>query len=163
MTMLGELVVATRRRLEEAGAPLEALGEHAPRGRVIRRSPRIRRVGSAWRLGVLLVSTDGELLAVGDVVRAAAEVRRGYAAESARARAAERAAAVRGGIREGETVHVGWRRIDLDAVGRGEASGPVEVVDGVAMVRWTPAGALVPLDGYLRDRVALLVDPPAGA
>jgi hypothetical protein len=163
VTSPGDLVTAARRRLEEADAPLEALGEHAPQGRVIRRAPRIRPVGSAWRLGVLLMTPDGDLLEVGDVVRAATEARRGYAAESARARAVERGAAVRGGFREGETVHVGWRRIDLDAVDRGEASGPLEVVDGVVMVRWAPAGGLVPLEVYLPDRIALLLDPPGGA
>ncbi|MFT4229858.1 MAG: glutaminase, partial [Microbacterium sp.] len=81
----------------------------------------------------------------------------------ARARAAERAAAVRGGFRAGEVVHVGWRLVDLDAVERGEASGPLQLVDGAPTVRWSAAGGLMPLDAYLRERVGLLLDPPPGA
>ncbi|MFT4230695.1 MAG: hypothetical protein QM602_10435, partial [Microbacterium sp.] len=85
------LLSAARDSLRAADAPCEALGRYATPGRVLRRAPRIERVGSAWRLGVLLLNVEagdpaGEVLAVGDVVRAAPEVRRGYAAKSARAR-----------------------------------------------------------------------------
>ena len=149
-------------RAQLAGIPREALGVRRPPGRILRRSPRIDPAGSAWRVGTLLLTPEGDVLAVGDVLRAAPEVRRGYTAESARARAGERAAGARGGFAAGETVHVGWRRIDLEAVGRGEASGPLQLVDGIPMIRWTSAGALMPLDAYLRDRVALLREPPAG-
>ncbi len=161
MPGLRDLFDAARGRL--AGVPQEALGRWATPGRVLRRAPRIERVGSAWRLGALLLTEDGDVLAVGDVVRAAEEVRRGYAAESARRRAAQRAAAVRGGFRPGETVHVGWQELDLDAVERGEASGPLFVAGGTAMIRWSAAGEPVPLVEYLRDRAALLLDPPEGA
>ena len=60
-------------------------------------------------------------------------------------------------------MHLGWEVIDVDAVGRGVASGPLALVDGVAVVRWSAVGGYVPLDRYLDERVALLVDPPAGA
>ena len=93
----------------------------------------------------------------------AQEAPRGYTAESQRARAELAAAARRGGFAEGETVHVGWRMLDLDAVARGEASGPLALRDGVPSVRWSAAGGCVPLDGYLDERIALLLDPPAGA
>src|SRR5690606_22948033 len=94
---LQALFAGARERLRDA--PQEALGVRAPRGRILRRAPRIVPAGSAWRLGVLLLVPDGEVLAVGEVLRAAPEVRRGYTAESARVRAATRAAAVRGGFR----------------------------------------------------------------
>lgn len=152
-----------RAQLAEAQAPLEGLGRLATPGRVLRRRPRIERVGAAWRLGALLLTPDGDVLAVGDVLRAAEEVRRGYAAESARERAAQRAAAVRGGFRPGEIVHVGWTPVDLDALGEGEASRPLEIVGGTPMIRWSAAADLAPLEPYLRERVDLLRRPPEGA
>lgn len=174
MSDAAALLAAARQRLEDAGTPREALGRWRTPGRILHRAPRIERVGSAWRLGALLLPGDdgrsaepgahpAVVLAVGDVVRAEPEVRRGYAAESARERAARRAAAARGGFRPGEVVHVGWQPIDLDAVAAGEASGPLRLSDGRPMIRWSAAGALMPLDAYLRERVALLLDPPERA
>lgn len=156
------LLAAARARL--TGVPREVLGQWATPGRLFRRAPRITPVGSAWRLGVLLLpaGTD-DVLAVGEALRAEPEVRRGYTAVSARERAATRGAAVRGGIAAGETVHVGWHRIDLDAVGRGEASGPLQLVDGIAMIQWTAGGGLMPLAAYLDERVVLLTDPSTRA
>jgi hypothetical protein len=152
-----------RNRLVAAATPQEALGRYVKPGRLVRRAPRIERFGAAWHLGVLLIAADGAVFGVADVVRAEREVPRGYAAESARARAAERAAAFRGGFAAGEVVHVGWTVLDLDAVARGEASGPLSMVDGTPSVRWSAAGAPMPLEGYLRERIALLIDPPARA
>ena len=132
--------------------PQEALG----REKLSRwRAPRIVRAGSAWHVGVLLIADDA-VFATAEVLRAAAPVRRGYAAESARARAERRAEASRGGFRDGETVHIGWTRIDLDAVAAGGSSGPLAVVDGVPSVRWSPAAGLMPLEAYLNERIALL-------
>jgi len=151
-------------RVALAAAPQEALGETREPRRVlgISRAARIVPVGRAWHLGVLLLTGDG-LLATGDIVRARREAPRGFAAESQRARAELAAAASRGGFAEGETVHVGWRMLDLDAIAGGTASGPLTLRDGVPSVRWSAAGGLVPLDAYLRERIALLLDPPAGA
>lgn len=135
-----------------AGAPKEGLGEQRAsrwRGR------RIVRVGEAWHLGVLLL-TETHALATAEVLRAADPGRRGYPAESARARAERRAEALRGGFREGEVVHVGWTVIDLDAVDAGASSGPLAVLDGVPSVRWSAAGGYMPLEAYLRERVPLL-------
>ncbi|BDZ40528.1 hypothetical protein [Microbacterium suwonense] len=58
------------------------------------------RAGEAWHLGVLLLTDDG-VAETGEILRAAEEVRRGYPAESARARAERRAQARRGGFAEG--------------------------------------------------------------
>ncbi|AZC13065.1 glutaminase [Microbacterium sp. ABRD28] len=162
MSSLDDLLAAARTRL--ADAPREGLGELLPPRRLlgIPRAPRIVRRGAAWHLGTLLL-TDDELLATGDILRARAEVRRGFTAESQRQRAALAAAARRGGFAEGETVHVGWQRLDLDAIGRGVASGPVKMVDDEPCVRWSATGGYVPLAGYLDERVGLLIDPPGGA
>lgn len=152
-----------RRRL--ANAPREALGELMQPRRVlgIGRSPRIVPRGEAWHLGVLLL-TDDAALATGDIVRARQEARRGYTAESQRQRAELAAAAYRGGFPEGRAVHIGWRALDVVALdAREEASDPLLMLDGIACVRWSAAGAPTPLARYLEDRIDLLSRPPQGA
>lgn len=159
---LDRLLADARARLGDA--PREGLGELQAGRRTlgIPRAPRVVPRGRAWHLGVLLLSDDA-LRATGDIVRARAEVRRGFPAESQRRRAEIAAAARRGGFEEGETVHLGWHDVDLAAVGRGEASAPLDVRDGVVVVRWSPSGGYVPLAGYLTDRIELLVHPLEGA
>ncbi|HYI50207.1 MAG TPA: glutaminase [Microbacterium sp.] len=147
-----------------AGAPREALGEFIVPRRVfgVGRAPRIVPRGSAWHLGVLLL-TDDAVLATGDIVRAREEVRRGFTAESQRRRAELAAAARRGGIAEGASVHIGWAELDADAVDRGAASGPLALRDGTPSVRWSATGGYVPLGAYLDERIDLLLHPPGGA
>jgi hypothetical protein len=156
------LVAEARARLAEA--PREALGELIVPRQVLGmgRSPRIIRRGAAWHLGVLLLTED-DVLATGDIVRARQEARRGYAAESQRQRALLASAARRGGLAEGEIVHIGWTRLDPDAVDGGTASGPLALRDGVPSVRWSAAGGYMSLETYLAERVELLLNPPAGA
>ena len=157
-----DLFDAARRAL--ADAPREALGQLREPRRVlgIARASRIVSAGRAWHLGVLLL-TDDAVLATGDIVRARRDAPRGFTAESQRARAELAAAASRGGFADGETVHVGWRMLDLDAIAGGEASDPLAWRDGVLSVRWSVSAGYVPLEGYLRERIALLLDPPSGA
>ena len=109
------------------------------------------------------MAIDAAIEVTGDIVRARQEARRGYTAESQRRRAELAAAARRGGLAEGETVHIGWRMLDADAVDRGEASGPLSSVGGVVSVRWSAAGGFLPLERYLDERVGLLLEPPPGA
>ena len=151
-------------RASLAGCEREALGELRRPARVlgIARAPRVARRGSAWHLGVLLL-TDDALLATGDIVRARQEVPRGYTSQSQRRRAEIAAAARRGGFAEGETVHLGWTGLDLGAVQAGAASGPLALRDGIPSVRWSAAGGWMELGRYLRERVELLQHPPAGA
>jgi len=147
-----EILDAARASL--VGVPKEGLGEE----RSSRwRDERIVRVGEAWHIGVLLL-TDRELLATAEVLRAADPGRRGYTAESARARAARRQLALRGGFGEGDVVHIGWSVIDVDAVDAGGSSGPLALRDGVPSVRWSGAGAYMPLEAYLRERIELMRD-----
>lgn len=157
-----DLLVAARARL--ADAPREALGELVrPRPILgLARAARVVPRGDAWHLGVLLL-TDDAVLATGEIVRAREPARRGYTAESQRRRAELGEAARRGGYAEGTPVHIGWTVLDLDAVARDEASGPLASIGGVVNVRWSATGAYVPLAGYLDDRIGLLLDPPTRA
>ncbi|GAB3603652.1 glutaminase [Microbacterium aureliae] len=150
------LFAAARARLSGSDAPREALGEQVQPRRLlgIPRAPRIVPAGTAWHLGVVLLTEDAAL-ATGDVVRARAEARRGYTAESQRDRAALAAAASRGGFADGTPVHIGWRPVD--------EAGILVVRDGVPHVRWSAAGGWRPLDAYLDERIELLQHPPAGS
>ena len=138
-------------RIALVDVPREALGVEKV-GRF--RGTRFVRAGSAWHLGVLLLTDDG-VLATGEVLRAAAAVRRGYPAESARARAERRAQARKGGFAEGEVVHLGWVAVDIAAVERGGESGPLLMTDGVPMVRWSAAAQPRELAGHLQEQVEL--------
>jgi hypothetical protein len=161
-TALRDLLADARARV--GNAPRERLGALVTPARIlgIARAPRIVPAGEAWHLGVLLL-TDDRVLATGEVVRAREEVRRGFTAQSQRERAERAAAARRGGFAEGEVVHIGWAEIDLDAVDRGEASGPLLLREGVPQVRWSAAGGYRPLADYLAEQIELLRNPPAGA
>lgn len=157
---LSALLDDARARL--TGAPREALGVRVQPRRIlgIPRAPRIVPAGDAWHLGVLLL-TDDAVLATGRVLRARQEVRRGYTAESQRARAHEEAAARRGGFAEGQVVHVDWEPVDLAAISAN--STPIAVRDGLPLVRWSAAGGYQPLAAYVSERIDLLQHPPAGA
>ncbi len=161
------LLDAARARLaagDPEGLRRERLGERVTPRRVLGlgRGPRISPVGSAWHLGALLVADDA-VLATGDILRASDPGRKGFAAESARQRAETAREARRGGFSEGETVHIDWTAIDLDALAAGHPSGPLSVVDGRTLIRWSPRGATMPLAVYLSERVDLLLHPPQGA
>lgn len=157
-----DLLDDARARLR--GAHEEALGELVLPRRVlgVGRAPRILARGTAWHLGALLL-TDEQVLATGEIIRARAEAVRGFTAQSQRERAALAAAASRGGFAEGAVVHIGWQVLDVDAVSAGETSGPLAVRDGVPSIRWSASAGYAPLAGYLRERIDLLLSPPAGA
>lgn len=164
-----ELVARVAGELRSSGARSEVLAEFVPERRMlgIPRAARMTSIGRVWRLGALLLDADGMLYAVGRVVRAERPARKSVTAESVAQQRAWRAAAVKGGIAEGETVNFDAGSIDLDELARAGASGPlvVNAVTGEVLVRWSPAqpDALTPLDAYLRDRVDLLAHPPEGA
>lgn len=148
------LIDAARARL--AGAARERLGDWArARGLLgFGRAPRIVPVGEAWHVGVLLIG-DAEVYATGEVLRARTEAPRGYTAQAQRERSARAAAAARGGFADGEVVHLGAQRLDLGALARGEASGPLSVGGGVPLVRWSRTSAPRPLADYLDEQLAL--------
>lgn len=157
------------RALDRADARDEALGEYVePKGLLgIRRDPTIRSLGRVWRVGALLVGsspeTTGRVWATGQITRVTEPGRSQFVSVSAEVRRAYRAAAQKGHFEPGDTVNHSVTPIALDET-LVDSPGVLFVEDDVPMVRWSPtAGAAVPLEGYLTDRVALLVDPPKGA
>ncbi|WP_431804574.1 glutaminase [Microbacterium sp. bgisy203] len=154
MTDVGAILDAARTRL--AGSPRERLGDWAASRRLLGfgRAPRIVPVGEAWHVGVLLIG-DAEVWATGEVLRARTEAPRGYTAQAQRERSERAAAAARGGFAEGEVLHLGAAPIDLDALARGEASGPLSLVLDVPHIRWSATGQTRPLSAYLDDQLAL--------
>ncbi|MFF2372434.1 hypothetical protein [Agromyces sp. NPDC058110] len=165
--LVGALVADAAARLSAAGARTEVLAEYEPARRVlgIPRAARMTRIGEVWRLGVLLVSTDGRLFATGRVVRAERAARKSITAESVAEQRALRAAAVKGGIPEGAAVSFDARPVELDEAAAAAASDPLVVRGAEVFVRWNPNSpeALAPFARYLGERVALLADPPERA
>ncbi|MDM7883564.1 hypothetical protein QUG92_00440 [Curtobacterium sp. RHCKG23] len=164
-----DLLADAGNRLREAAVRDEALGEYVePRAVLgIRREPTIRSLGRVWRVGALLLGsspeTAGRVWATGRITRVTDPGRQQFVSVSAEVRRAYRAAAAKGHFAEGDTVNHGAVPVPLDDTLVG-AAGVLAVVDDEPVVRWSAtAGAAVPLADYLRDRVALLVDPPRGA
>lgn len=154
--------------LVAAGARQEALAEYVPARRrlLIRREPVLRRTGSVWRVGVFLLDAEAVLRATGALVRATPPGRPQGLAGSVEARRALRAAAQRGGFRDGETVNFDAAPILLDAEALRASTGPLFLRDGRALVRWSAAAgddAARDFDAYLAERVDLLAHPPEGA
>ena len=149
-----------------AGTPDEAVADYEPgRRRLgIPRPARLRPVGRAWRLGVLLLSGNGTVRATGAVTRAVPPGHPGHMATSTEERREVRAAAFRGPFPQGSTIHLDAPVIDLDGL-RG-ATGPLFLRDDRVLVRWSlsaPDDAARELAPYLAERVDLLLHPPQGA
>lgn len=145
---------ATRARL--AGTRRERIGDWAAARKLLGfgRAPRIVPVGEAWHLGVLLIG-DAEVYATGEVLRARTEAPRGYTAQAQRERSERAAAAARGGFADGEVLHVGAVPIELAALARGEASGPLSAANGEPLIRWSPTAPPRPLADYLDEQLSL--------
>jgi hypothetical protein len=151
-----------------AGAREEALAEYVPARRtlLIPRPPVLRRIGSVWRLGVLLLDRSGTLRATGTLVRATPPGRPQNLSRSVEDRRALRAAAQRGGFRPGETLVFDAPVIDLDPSALRASRGPLFLRDGRPLVRWSASAADADardLADYLAERVDLLIHPPEGA
>jgi len=166
---VGALATEAVAALRSGAARDEVLAEFVPERRVLGlpRAARMTPVGRVWRLGVLLLDADGNAYGTGRVVRAERQARRSITAEAVAEQRAYRAAAVKGGVAEGETVNFSATRVDLRELERDGASGPLVLGDGGrhVFVRWSPTQpeALSPLERYLADRVELLVRPPEGS
>ena len=156
-------------RLTTAHARTEALAELQTPRRIgpFRRAPRFVPVAEVWRLGVLLLSAgstgDHRLFATGAVTRAGDPRHPNFTSASGEERREVREAARRAGFAAGETVNYGAIGLPLDdTLG---TIGPLVLRDDGLFVRWNRLSpdSLAPFDGYLRERVELLADPPAGA
>jgi hypothetical protein len=165
--VLAAAATAAAAELARHGARDEALAEYVPERRTlgVPRAARMNPTGRVWRLGALLLDADGRLFATGRVVRAERPARRSTPAAAIAEQRAYRAAAVKGGFAEGETVNFEAAPVDAAELARSGASWPLVVVAGELFVHWSPAqpDALTALDRYLADRVELLVNPPSGA
>lgn len=160
------LFVRAAATLSAADVPDDALArlESAHRRLGIPRPARLRSLGRVWRLGVLLLQSDGTVHATGAVTRAVPPGHPGHVAASVEARREMRAAAFRGPFRPGETVHFDAPAIDLAALEG--ADGPLFTRDGRPLVRWSVSAgddSARDLEAYLAERVDLLVHPVQGA
>lgn len=164
---LRDLLAASVTRLTEADARHEARAVVTVPRRIlgIERAAILKPAGRVWRLGVVLLDADGRLYATGAIVRAVPPGHPGHVSQLAEQRKAERAAALKAGYPDGETVNFEAPEIVLDAAVLRAADGPVVLRDEGVLVRWSPASGagLMPLASYLRERVELLADPPQGA
>jgi hypothetical protein len=157
--------------LAAASARTEVLAEFTPERRVLGlpRAARMTPVGRVWRLGALLLDEEGRVYRTGRVVRAQRSARKSIPANAVAEQRAYRAAAVKGGIAEGETVVFDAVPLDLGVDALRTADGPLLLASiggsPEVVVRWDPAraDALIPLSSYLADRVDLLAHPPQGA
>lgn len=154
MTDARALIDDARARL--AGSPRERLGDWASARKLLGfgRAPRIVPVGEVWHVGALLIG-EAAVYATGEVLRARTEAPRGYTAQAQRERSERAAAAARGGFADGEVVHVGFEELDLDVLARGQASGPLSIVDGVPHLRWSATAPPRPLAAYLAEQLAI--------
>ena len=146
---LSEILADTVAELERRGAPDEALATL--------RIPKFGRTklvptGRAWRLGVLLLTRDGQLLTTATVTRAV-EPLRGVTNRSAEADARRqlRHVAAHSKFPEGEAINVDPVPLDVDPL-----SEPLLLEGDVVMIRWNGRDGIRPLADYLADRLALL-------
>ena len=162
------LLLAAAERLQQGGAPQEALAEFEPARRRlgVMRKPRMRPLGRVWRLGVLLLQPDGAVRATGGITRAVPPGHPRYAALSIEARREVRAAAHRGPFPEGETIDYDAPLVVLEADALRATPGPLLLAEDGVRVRWSVSAgddAARPLGAYLDERVDLLLHPPQGA
>lgn len=146
---LPTLLARTVELLRAAGIEPEHVAQRRPARRLgpIQFAERLVPAGRAWRLGELLLTDDGALLATGVVTRAIEP--RQFAANKSPAEEARRQlqrAAVRGRFPTGAAVNVDSREIEIDR----DATGAVTV---------TLADAVVDLERYLDDRVRFAITP----
>lgn len=163
-----DLVRRTAAQLAAAGARDEALAEFVPARRMLLldRPARMQPIGRVWRLGVVLLASDGSLRATGGITRAVEPGHPGHMAVSVEDRREHRAAAFRGPFARGETVNYDAVPIRLEPAALQEGPGPLLLRDGQVLVRWSvslPDDAAAPFAPYLTERVELLLHPPDGA
>lgn len=159
-------------RLASTGIEPDALAEYVPPRTIllVTRKATMRPAGEAWRLGTVLLATDGALFAHGHTTRSAERGRPGYQSTSREERREIAAAALRGGYPVGTTVNYDAVPLPLTASiaepRSPEDELPIGYRDGEIRIRWragAPLEGAQPLAAYLRERVGLLTDPTHGA
>lgn len=168
---LREVCLDRLRALQAAGVKTEKLAVYVAPSRLFGVFPRaatMRPIGEVWRLGTLLLDTNGELWAAGSATRAAERGRVGYQSVSREERKDFAAAAFKGGYPVGTAVNYDAKRLQLDrsSLQALEEDSPIGVSAGQVRVRWragAPLDVAMPLEQYLRERSELLINPPLGA
>ncbi|MCW2288757.1 hypothetical protein EDF60_0313 [Leucobacter luti] len=155
----------------DAAATLQAYGvepEHLaaliPPKRVLlwTRPARMAKLGSVWRLGTLLLGTDGALYAAGRATRAAERGRPGYQSVSREERKEIAAAALRGGYEPGSAVNFDATPLVFNADALADPTLPVGIADGEVRVRWRAGASLTgaaTLAAFMSERAELLRAP----
>lgn len=159
---------ATAQALQTASIPTEALAAYVPEGRrfgIFPRAATMRPIGEVWRLGTLLLHTDGTLSQLGKATRSLERGRIGYQSLSREERRDIAAAALQGGYPEGTAVNYDAAPLELtDAAFAALDTGSlVGIADGEVRVRWRRGAALSgapTLQQYLTERAELLIHPP---
>ncbi len=166
---LAERCAEIARSLTNAGVPTQPLAEYVAARKValiFTKQSRLQTIDHVWRLGVLLLSADGQLYAAGTTTRAVDPGWPQYQAQSMEVRREYRAAAMRSDYAEGSTINLNAAPITLTREGIVESGGPLVLRDGVVRVRWSAHvddDAALPVEAYLDERVELLLHPPEGA
>ncbi len=143
--------------LVEHGIHDEAVAELKPARKIalFTKPPVMVATGRAWRLGVLLLSRDGELRATGSITRVAEAGHPTGLSSSVERRRDARLAATRGRFPPGEVVNFDIRVIALDPNALRAGTDLVVLVDDVLRVR-LPTGGSMPLEAYLADRMSVM-------
>lgn len=162
------MIARTVERLRAGNTPTESLARTRPARRVLGIIPRpatMERLGEGWRLGAVVLTTDGRLYETGRVFRADRTVRPGHQAASAQARREVRLAALSAGFPDGATVDLDPVPVPLDEPERLRNGRVVVLREAALFIRWMPSAgddALVPFERYLVERADLLLDGTAG-
>ncbi|MBD8539558.1 hypothetical protein [Frigoribacterium sp. CFBP 8751] len=161
-----QAAASLRALVEQAAADLaareartEALARYKPARRivVVKTAESLEPAGRAWRLGVLLLGTDGRVFETGRITRAVTPTRSQHLSAQVEQRKAERRAAVRGHFAEGEVVNYAYEPVDLSTAALQGGEQRLLVRGGHALVRWgTATGEVRDLAAYLADRAELL-------
>lgn len=152
-------------RLRASLARDEVIAKYESDRRILgfRRRPTMNPIGRAWRLGVILLTSDAALRATGNVIRVTEPRRTSHPSNLSVERHIAREAAWRAGIRQGETVNYGTDPIELKEESLRLPGGVVLLRDDGLWVRWSAAGgdaAMTRFQTYLDDRVELLIALP---
>lgn len=116
-----------------------------------------------WRLGTLLLDSNGELYAAGSATRSAERGRPSYQSNSREERREIAAAALKSGYPVGTPVNYGAIPLPLteEALAHTAEDLPLALSEGEVRVRWragAPIQGAPTLQNYLSERAALLLD-----
>jgi hypothetical protein len=156
---LHALLAATVAHLESVGARDEALAVvKDPRGiGPFKTQTSMQPTGRAYRLGVILLDTEGRLFRVGKITRATDTGWPQNLSASVEQRRADRRAASRGHFVDGDVVNHGHVEIPQDREHLTADSDPVSFDGEHFFIRWgTTRSERRRLDLYLADRSELL-------